>query len=75
MLDTPEWSGNQLVPNRLWSNARLQFVFNIVQLFHKQTILWLGSRQLGLGIDIDFENVAILLYADDAALVYQIEED
>ena len=37
MLDTPEWSGNQLVPNRLWSNARLQFVFNIVQLFHKQS--------------------------------------
>ena len=30
---------------------------------------------MGLGIDIDDENVGILLYADDAALVSEIEED
>ena len=30
---------------------------------------------MGLGIDIDDENVGILLYADDAALAREIEED
>ena len=30
---------------------------------------------MGLGIDIDGENVAILLYADDALLVCENEED